>query len=82
MSTRTTIAEVFTRVAREQKRTLAPLTDNLKLVDSGLDSLSMALVVAHLDDAFNANPFDTLQTFPVTFADFVGLYDHARVTGG
>lgn len=81
MSTRTKISEVFTSVAREQQRTLAPLSDELKLVDSGLDSLSMALVVAHLDDAFNVNPFDTLQTFPVTFADFVGLYEaatHAR----
>ncbi len=77
MSTRSKIEQVFTSVASEQQRKLAPLTDKLKLVDSGLDSLSMALVVAHLDDAFNVNPFDTVQTFPVTFADFVGLYDEA-----
>jgi hypothetical protein len=71
------IVEVFQLVAGEQRRKLAPLSDDLKLVDSGLDSLSMALVVAHLDDAFNVNPFDTAESFPVTFRDFVSMYENS-----
>jgi len=42
MSVRDTIAETFEMVAREQNRKLQPLTDQLKLLDSGLDSISFA----------------------------------------
>ena len=37
MSVRSTITAQFQQVAREQDRTLAPLADDLKLVQSGLD---------------------------------------------
>ena len=77
MSVRSTIVNVFEEVAREQKRKLAPLTDDLKLLQSGLDSLSFALIVARLEDAFNVDPFEFLDAFPVTFGDFVALYDKA-----
>ena len=77
MSVRGTIESEFRRVAREQKRNLAPLAENLKLVDSGLDSLSFALIVARLEDALGFDPFDTEDDlkFPVTFGEFVKLYD-------
>jgi len=74
MSVRSTIVGVFEEVAREQKRQLAPLSDDLKLLQSGLDSLSFALIVARLEDTFNADPFESLDAFPVTFGDFVSLY--------
>jgi acyl carrier protein len=70
---------MFEEVAREQQRKLAPLADNLRLLESGLDSLSFALIVARLEEALGYDPFDTAESFPVTFGDFVRLYEnHAR----
>jgi hypothetical protein len=77
MSLRTTIVAQFEQVATEQKRKLARLSDDLKLLDSGLDSLSFALIVARLEDAVGFDPFDSDEDmrFPVTLGDFVRLYD-------
>ena len=44
MSVRSTVTTQFEQVAREQSRKLARLSDELKLLDSGLDSLSFALI--------------------------------------
>jgi acyl carrier protein len=77
MSVRSTINTQFQQVAKENDRTLAPLSDDLKLVQSGLDSLSFAIIVARLEDALGVDPFsaaDAVQ-FPVTFGDFVKLYE-------
>jgi acyl carrier protein len=68
----------FEQVAREQQRRLMPLSDDLRLLESGLDSLSFALIVARLEDAIGFDPFDTDEAvkFPVTFGDFVRLYEN------
>ena len=80
MSLRSTISAQFEQVAQEQKRKLARLSDDLRLLDSGLDSLSFALIVARLEDQVGFDPFDTDQDtkFPVTFGDFVRLYENHR----
>jgi acyl carrier protein len=80
MSVRETVEAQFRQVASEQKRKLAALTDNLNLVDSGLDSLSFALIVVRLEEALGFDPFDTAEDikFPVTFGQFVALYDKSR----
>jgi hypothetical protein len=75
MSVRSTITSLFEQVAREQQRILAPLSDDLKLLQSGLDSLSFALIVTRLEDALGYDPFETAESFPVTFGDFVRLYE-------
>ncbi len=77
MSVRSTVASQFEQVAVEQKRKLARLTDDLKLLDSGLDSLSFALIVLRLEEALGIDPFDVAGdiSFPVTFGDFVCLYE-------
>lgn len=75
MSVRSSISSVFQQVAREQQRTLAPLSDDLMLLQSGLDSLSFALIVTRLEDALGYDPFETADKFPVTFGDFVSLYE-------
>ena len=69
----------FKRTAVAQERTLAPLTDDLVLVDSGLDSLCFAIIVAQLEDELGLDPFSDLddEQFPVNFADFVRLYESA-----
>ena len=78
MSVRSTITTQFEKVAVEQKRKLAKLTDNLKLLESGLDSLSFALIVMRLEEAVGFDPFDVADEvkFPVTFGDFVKLYEN------
>jgi acyl carrier protein len=77
MSVRATVITQFESVAREQKRKLAPLSDDLKLLESGLDSLSFALIVMRLEEALGYDPFDSADDvkFPVTFGDFVKFYE-------
>ena len=77
ISVKDTIRAQFQQVAKEQDRTLAPLSDELKLVQSGLDSLSFAIVVARLEDSLGVDPFNTTEPvkLPVTFGDFVRLYE-------
>lgn len=79
MSIRATITSQFEQVAAEQKRKLAPLTDSLPLLESGLDSLSFAILVARLEDALGVDPFsaDEPVEFPITLGDFVRLYEHS-----
>jgi acyl carrier protein len=77
MSIRSTVVSEFERVATEQKRRLAELSDNLRLLDSGLDSLSFALIVMRLESELGFDPFEDDESvqFPVTFGDFVKLYE-------
>jgi hypothetical protein len=77
MSTRAVVEAQFQQVATEQKRKLARLSDDLKLLESGLDSLSFALIVARLEEELGFDPFDTVDEvrFPVTFGDFVRMYE-------
>jgi acyl carrier protein len=77
MSVRTTITSQFQQVAEEQQRTLTPLSDDTKLIESGLDSLSFAVIVARLEDLLGIDPFNAADVleFPVTFGDFVRLYE-------
>ncbi len=76
---RDTIISIFQEVAASQGRTLAPLSDDLRLTECGLDSLSFAIVVANLEDSLGVDPFNSAEwvDFPVTLGDFVKLYDRA-----
>jgi acyl carrier protein len=79
MSVGTQIAALFAEVAKEQHKTLAPLSSELGLLETGLDSLCFAIVVARLEDRLGLDPFsgeDEIE-FPVTVGDFVKLYEHA-----
>ncbi len=77
MSVRAALVAQFEQIALEQKRQLARLSDDLKLLESGLDSLSFALIVVRLEEALGFDPFDVPEAmnFPVTFGDFVKLYE-------
>jgi acyl carrier protein len=68
----------FKQVAQEQNKRLAPLTDGLELLNSGLDSLCFAILVIRLEDSLGLDPFAAAEDdqFPVTFGDFVNLYEH------
>ena len=79
MSVRPTIVSQFQEVAKEQKKELAPLTEDMVLLDSGLDSLCFAIIVARLEDTLGFDPFGANEAadFPVTFGDFVRFYEDA-----
>jgi hypothetical protein len=79
MSIRSEIIAQLSQVAREQDKSLPPLHDNLALLDSGLDSLCFAIVVARLEDALDIDPFGTAEdaVFPVTVGEFIRFYEDA-----
>ncbi len=54
------ITTQFRLVAAEQDKRLAPLTDDLHLLDSGLDSLCFAILVSRLEDALGVAPIQRL----------------------
>lgn len=76
---RSAILTVIKQVAEEQNRTLAPLDDSLPLLESGLDSLCFAVIVARLEDVLGVDPFtfSSDAPFPVTIADFIKVYEDA-----
>jgi len=67
------------RIADEQAKRLSPLSDDLVLLDSGLDSLCFAVLVARLEDKLGLDPFTAADdvAFPVTLGDFVKVYERA-----
>jgi acyl carrier protein len=79
MNVRSEVVTQFKQVAQEQGKRLAPLTDNLELLNSGLDSLCFAILVSRLEDALGVDPFTASEDalFPVTFGDFVSFYENA-----
>ena len=79
MSVRSEIIAQFRQVAEEQNKQLAPLDDDLRLLESGLDSLCFAVIVARLEDILGTDPFTAADDapFPVTLADFVRSYENA-----
>ena len=79
MSVRATVLHQFKQVAREQSKQLVPLDDDLPLLDSGLDSLCFAVLVARLEDKLGRDPFTASDdvAFPVTLGDFVSVYERA-----
>ena len=80
MSIKTTIASEFEQVAKEQKKTLLPLSDDLVLLESGLDSLCFAILVARLEQRLGVDPFSAADDvyFPVTLGDFIKFYEAAK----
>ncbi|HEX4469694.1 MAG TPA: acyl carrier protein [Gemmatimonadaceae bacterium] len=76
-SIRNTIVTHFEQIAAEQKQKLAALSDECPLMESGLDSLAFAVLVARLEDALGVDPFNASEhdEYPVTFGDFVQMYE-------
>jgi acyl carrier protein len=79
MTVRSLITHEMQTVAAQQNKALAPLGDNLVLLDCGLDSLCFAILVARLEDELGYDPFSTDDDvyFPTTFGDFVQFYERA-----
>ena len=70
MSVRNVVYEQIKSVAEQQKKVLPRLNDELGLMESGLDSLCIAVLVANLDDKLGLDPFGSSDDveIPVTIA--------------
>lgn len=79
MSVRSTVISQFEQVAKEQDKQLVLPSDDLVLLESGLDSLCFAIIVARLEDALGFDPFSAAEEvyFPVTLGDFIKFYENA-----
>lgn len=83
MSVKSIILAQIKQIAAEQGRKLAPLTDELPLLESGLDSLALAILVARLEDTLGVDPFTESNDvyYPTTLGDFVRFYEKTKVSG-
>lgn len=79
MSIREAVISQIQEIAGENGKTLPALTDDLVLLDSGLDSLAIAILVARLEETLGFDPFTESDDvfYPVTLGDFVRFYEHA-----
>jgi acyl carrier protein len=77
MSIRANIVSQIQQVASEHQKTLAPLNDDLVLLESGLDSLTLAILVVRLEELFGFDPYVELPEvhYPITLGDFILLYE-------
>ncbi|MBS0043923.1 acyl carrier protein [Shewanella sp. M16] len=59
------------------------INDETVLLQSGLDSLGFAMLVAQLEEDLGIDPFSQLQlaVYPRTFAEFVSIYQQAQANG-
>lgn len=53
------------------------LTDDVVLLETGMDSLGFAVLVARLEQEFGYDPFVLLDSpvYPKTFLEFVNIYE-------
>jgi len=79
MSVRSTIESEIRLVAKEQGRRLAPLNDGMALLDTGLDSLCLAVLVVRLESEFGVDPLSDVgpEEAPQTLGEFIQLYETA-----
>jgi acyl carrier protein len=79
MSVKATVISQIRQIADDDKISLPPLTEDLVLVDSGLDSLAIAILVARLEETLGLDPFTESgdMAYPVTLGDFIRFYEHA-----
>ena len=83
MLVRSAVEATIVTVAAENDKVLPPLADDLPLLECGLDSLCLAVIVARLEDEFGVDPFSGPEdlVYPVTIGDFVQLYEKAVLAG-
>jgi acyl carrier protein len=79
MSIKLTVISEIEQIAEQHQKRLAPLTDDSILMNTGLDSLCFAVLVARLEDRLGVDPFSESDdiSFPVTLGDFVRVYENA-----
>ena len=76
---RTTFIEILQSSGQQLNE---PLTREIVLLRSGLDSLGFAILVARLEEVLNYDPFVQMSepVYPQTFGDFVDIYEQFKPT--
>jgi acyl carrier protein len=80
---RDTITRTFTEVFEETSDVaVPPLTDDLVLLESGLDSLAFAVVVTRLEEELGYDPFmeSPEPYYPQTLGEFIEFYERHSAT--
>lgn len=76
------ILEIFSEALEATDSQLAckSLTDDIVLLDSGLDSLGFAILVARLEEELGFDPFVEMKeaVYPTTFGEFVAIYENRK----
>ena len=76
---RETISATFSQVFIEQTEgaSLPLLSDDLVLLESGLDSMGFAVLVVELEEILGFDPFSISEKafYPSTFGEFVSFYE-------
>jgi hypothetical protein len=59
------------------KELVGEITNDTVLLDSGLDSLGFAMLVARLEELLDYDPFTAMDevVYPRTFGEFVAIYE-------
>ncbi len=76
---RTRIIEIMREIATESGAgalALAEINDDTILLDSGLDSMGFAILVARLEEELGYDPFTMMDVpvYPRTLGEFVAIY--------
>jgi len=84
MSIKSTVILQIEQIAEEQRKDVPPLTDELVLLESGLDSLAFAILVARLEEHLGLDPFSESDAvaYPVTLGDFIRFYENSAKSHG
>jgi acyl carrier protein len=79
MTIKSIIIAQFEQVVKEQDKHSVPLSDDLVLLESGLDSLCFAIIVARLEGELGFDPFSSAEdiNIPVTLGEFIRFYENA-----
>src|SRR2546425_10689331 len=79
MSIRSTVILQVQQIAEEQNKKLPSLTDDLVLLDSGLDSLAFAILVARLEETLGLDPFTESDDifYPVTLGASISANENS-----
>ena len=78
MSLQDTIIEIFHEALETIDSKLeCELTPEAVLLDTGLDSLGFAILVARLDEELEYDPFTMMEEafYPSTFGEFLAIYE-------
>jgi acyl carrier protein len=79
MTCREKILELFFEALESTDSELnCELKDDTVLLDSGLDSLGFAILVARLEEELGFDPFVEMgeAVYPTTFGEFVAIYEN------
>ncbi len=72
-----TVISLIRQIAGEDSKILPPLSDDVPLLETGLDSLNIAILVARLEEVLQVDPFSAADAIdvPVTLGEFIRFYE-------